>query len=374
MVVAIVVVTIQLLNAQSPNLINYQGVACDNTGTELANQEVTLKFTFLQGDIDGLPVYLEEHEVQTDEFGLFSINIGDGGASSTGDLSRVNWSSGPFFLKVDIDLTGNGSFLTLATTQLVSVPYSLYAERASVADSSALDRDTDPVNEIQNLSFERGQLSISNGNSVTVDVNDADSDPDNEIQQMSFDGENLVLRDPTGNEQSISLYSGISSRPGADFSFPQGILGEYVTITDPSYTVPQGRVLYVTASERLIELPGLSDVAYTAPNMPVFPSGTSLRNCNCSGFLVDDINLVEIQIFDFNSISEIVVPQDKVLVLKSGFDGFENVELVINGRTLRYERPNGIKSNDALLFTEGTTIELFTQDRGKVYTGYYIDN
>ena len=372
MVIAAIGLSSIMISAQAPSSINYQGVACDNSGAELTNQEVGLKFTILQGDISGLPVFLEEHEVQTDEFGLFTINIGDGGINSTGDLSQVDWSNGPFFLKVEMDLSQSGSFQTLSTMQLLSVPYALHAARATVADSSINDRDTDPLNEIQELSFENGNLTISGAN--TVAVNDDDPDPTNELQDISFDGSNIILRDPDGTERSVALFDALFSKPGASFDFPQGIVGEYITVDQQNYTVPTGQVFYVTASAQFIEMPSLSDVAYTAPNMPVFGPGTLLRNCNCSGFLVPDGNQVEEILLDFNSSNSIVVPNGRTLVLKSGFDGFENVELVINGRTRRYERPNGIKITKALIFSEGTLIELLSPDNGMIYTGYYIDN
>jgi hypothetical protein len=358
-----------MLQAQAPSLINYQGVACDNRGAELTNQEVGLKFTILQGDANGLPVFLEEHEVQTDEFGLFTIDIGNGGVSSTGELSRIDWSNGPYFLRVEMDVTQSGSFQTLATSRLLSVPYALHA---SLADSVLNDGDRDPFNEIQELSFADGTLSLSGANSIAI--NDDDADPTNELQDIAFDGTNIILRDPDGNERSVALFDGPFSRPGASFDFPQGIVGEYVTIVQQNFTVPPDRIFYVTASEQFLEMPALSDVAYPAPNMPVFGPGTLLRNCNCSGFLVPDDGQIQIEIFDFNSINSIVVPVDKALVLKSGFDGFENVELVVNGRTRRYERPNGIKITKALIFAAGTEIELMTPDNGLIYTGYYIDN
>jgi len=384
LVMAAFCLTCFTIYAQTPQMFNYQGVACDNTGAELANQEVGLKFTILQENPTGLPVYLEEHIVQTDEFGLFALNIGEGGVSATGDFSAIDWSNGTYFLKVEMDVNQSGSFQTLATTQLISVPYALFAERAALADSalfteratladSALnDQDPDPLNEIQELSFQNGTLSISGANSIAI--NDDDADPTNELQDILFDGSNIILRDPDGNERSISLYDGIFTRPGANFDFPQGIVGEYVTIDQQSYTVPAGQVFYVTSGERFIELPALSEEAYTAPNMPVFTPGTLLRNCNCSGFLVPDDNEIEEVVLNFSSLNAFVVPSGKTLVLKSGFDGFENVELVVNGRTTRYERPNGIKITKALIFTEGTQIELMTPDNGLIYTGYYIDN
>ncbi len=368
---------------QSPQLVTYQAVACDANGSELTDQSIGVRFTIIKDAPNGSPLYLEEHDITTDEFGLFVANIGDGGVSTTGDFTSIDWSAGTFFLKVELDVDGNGSYSTLANSQILSVPYAFYSDhaatsdsslRAAIADSTLNDFDRDPVNEIQNLDYTDGVLSISGGNSFALSVDDADSDPRNEIQTLSFDGDSLKLTAPDGSSNGFRLYDGYFSSPGADFSFPQGLIGQYVTIVDANYTVPMGKVLYLTAATRSIDAPAYSDVFFVAPSMPVFAPGTILRDCQCSGFLVDDEPKIQEIIIDFNSISTYVVPNGKTLVIKSGFNSLENLELVINDVSIRYESPNAIKSTMALIFEETTRIELFSPDRGRLYTGYLLNN
>ena len=71
------VISILLLNAtlcaQSPQAINYQGVARDNSGNVLINQNVSLRLSILSGSAVGAAVYVETHIQTTDGFGLFTL-------------------------------------------------------------------------------------------------------------------------------------------------------------------------------------------------------------------------------------------------------------------------------------------------------------
>ena len=84
--------------AQTPQAINYQGVARDNSGNVLANQMVSLKLSILSDSATGTAVYIETHVKTTDGFGLFSLKIGQGslvsGTFSTGYMpdSIMYWS------------------------------------------------------------------------------------------------------------------------------------------------------------------------------------------------------------------------------------------------------------------------------------------
>ncbi|MCB0755713.1 MAG: hypothetical protein H6602_03500 [Flavobacteriales bacterium] len=114
--------------AQAPQSINYQGVARDNGGNVLANQNVGLKFSIL--DNDGITVlYAEDWLATTNDFGLFNIQVGDGTVLS-GSFSGISWANGPYFLKVEMDPSGGTSYMNLGTSQLLSVPYALYAENS----------------------------------------------------------------------------------------------------------------------------------------------------------------------------------------------------------------------------------------------------
>ncbi len=119
-----------IITAQSPAGINYQAVARDANGELLKNQNIKVQFTILQGAnlSSASPVYTEEHSsVSTNQYGLFTLVIGNGTPSlGTDVLNSPSWGSNNQFLKVEID-AGSGYDL-VGETQLMSVPYALYAQ------------------------------------------------------------------------------------------------------------------------------------------------------------------------------------------------------------------------------------------------------
>ncbi len=114
------------LYGQTPQAMNYQAVARDGS-TVLANQTLDVQFSILIG---GVSIFQEVHSVTTNDYGLFTTVIGNGSLVS-GAFDAINWADGDFNLKVEID-TGTG-FTNMGTTKLVSVPYSLFADKADMA-------------------------------------------------------------------------------------------------------------------------------------------------------------------------------------------------------------------------------------------------
>jgi hypothetical protein len=112
-----------LLNAQD-RIFNYKALITDN-GNPLANQDVTIRFTILNGATTN--VYQEENLATTDENGIVSVGLG-AGMNTSGDFSAINWGDGSYYLKVEID-TGNG-FLDFGTNEFLSVPYAKHAYKA----------------------------------------------------------------------------------------------------------------------------------------------------------------------------------------------------------------------------------------------------
>lgn len=116
-----------LVLAQSPLLINYQGVARDNASNPLQNQNISLRLTLHQGSPTGSAAYQELHLTSTNGLGLFTLQIGNGIVLS-GSMATVDWSLGPYYLQTELDANGGSNFSDMGTSQLVSTPYALYAE------------------------------------------------------------------------------------------------------------------------------------------------------------------------------------------------------------------------------------------------------
>jgi hypothetical protein len=118
--------------AQTPQKFNYQAVARNSSGNVLANQNVRIRLTVLDGGPSGTNVYSESHPLTTNSFGLFTAEIGGGNVES-GSFAGINWSTGSKYIKVEIDPSGGTNYTDLGTSQLLSVPYALYAAAAAGA-------------------------------------------------------------------------------------------------------------------------------------------------------------------------------------------------------------------------------------------------
>jgi hypothetical protein len=208
------------MKAQIPQTFKYQTAIRDNSGNLLANKLIALKISILRTSASGILVYSESHNVSTTDFGIANINIGNGTVIQ-GNFNQIDWGNGPYFLKTELDVNNGNNFLFMGTTQLLSVPYALYAAKSANAEN---DFDKDSLNEVQqiglngnqlqltksggtvnldkyidntdsqSLSLQGNTLSISRGNSIILSgVVDLDSDPTNELQSLSTNKDTLRL-------------------------------------------------------------------------------------------------------------------------------------------------------------------------------------
>lgn len=112
--------------AQAPARFNYQGVARDGGGNALAAQPVSLRISILDGSSSGPVLYKETQSITTNAYGLFNVQIG-GGTVVSGDITAIDWSAADRFIKVEMDPAGGSSYTDLGASQLLSVPYAMYA-------------------------------------------------------------------------------------------------------------------------------------------------------------------------------------------------------------------------------------------------------
>ena len=111
---------------QAPEALKYQAVVRDAGGVILTNQAVGYQLTILQGSPSGTAVYSETFSPTANGYGLVNLEIGTG--TTTDDFTLIDWANGPFFMETAADVTGGTSYVVMGTSQLVSVPYALYAK------------------------------------------------------------------------------------------------------------------------------------------------------------------------------------------------------------------------------------------------------
>lgn len=143
---------VNLLYSQAPGAFSYQAVARDADGAIIANENVTLEIEVIKNAIDGESVYKESHSLTTPSSGIISVYVGKGSVLS-GNFNSIDWSTGSYFLKTYF----NG--IEMGTSQIMSVPYALYAQHAETVEK-----------ESQVLSLEGNILSISGGNSIELPI------------------------------------------------------------------------------------------------------------------------------------------------------------------------------------------------------------
>ena len=106
-----------------PRGMKYQAVARDLTGAVLANQEIALKINLTSPQTKGgLVHYSETHTVMTNQFGLFTLTVGEGKVGN-GGFASIPWSSEDIWMEVAIRDKGKSSFASLSSSKLLAVPY-----------------------------------------------------------------------------------------------------------------------------------------------------------------------------------------------------------------------------------------------------------
>lgn len=123
--------------AQAPEAFKYQAVIRDASNTILNNQAVGVELTILQGSATGTAVYTETFAPTTNSYGLVNLEIGTG--TTVDDFSAIDWANGPYFMETAIDVNGGTSYLTMGTSELLSVPYALYAANGGKWDENGAD-------------------------------------------------------------------------------------------------------------------------------------------------------------------------------------------------------------------------------------------
>ena len=170
-----------------PNSFNYQAVITADDGTPVSNHDITVEVSILQGhdcENGSCPTLLwqELHSPKTNDFGSFSIEIGDNNAINTtaGSLAKysdIDWldtKDGFYYMRVRVDF-GEATYLNgmtdLGTSKFSAVPYAL---AATSAESAKTAESVQPVNgKIGNKFAELSDVAITEPKANQILVYDA---------------------------------------------------------------------------------------------------------------------------------------------------------------------------------------------------------
>jgi uncharacterized protein (TIGR02145 family) len=111
-------------------------------GRPVTNAPVGIKVSILQGTIDGSLVYSETHTIMSNTNGLVTFVIGQGTVLG-GVFANIDWTNGPYFIKTEMDPSGDANYSITGASQMLSVPYALHSATAETL--SVPITESDPI-------------------------------------------------------------------------------------------------------------------------------------------------------------------------------------------------------------------------------------
>lgn len=212
--------------AQIPMGLNYQAIAWDKNNLPKANQTITVTINILKGPNASTDVeFTEIHTAKTNELGLFTLTIG---SNNPQGFQQINWAAIPKYLHVIVD--GNPS----NPTPMLSVPYAMYAENTTLKAGSGI---------------------AVNGNTIS-NTGDGDSDPRNELQELSIEGDRLKLSGDGGAVELSKLTKTSYKILSNGFSFdPITIAAD---LPGMNITIPEDGI-YAVHGSTFLSIPANSD-------------------------------------------------------------------------------------------------------------------
>ncbi len=226
--------------SQAPQYLNYQAIARNGAGT-IVTTPIGIKFEILQGSSLGTVVYEETHNITPSSAGVFTAAIGNG-AIVTGSFPTINWANSPYFIRVSIDPAGGTSYSTVGTSQLLSVPYALYAETTGNSQT------------------------FTAGNGITINSGTITNSAPNQTVNISGAG-------VTGSYPNYTVSSSATTTAGNGISIISGTItntapDQTVTISGATGTYPN---FTVTSTPPTTITPGNSNISVTGadPNFTI---------------------------------------------------------------------------------------------------------
>jgi Chaperone of endosialidase len=254
------------LHAQTvPQGFNYQSVIRNADGTPAGNQTLQMLFAVRSGAANGQIVYAERQTLNSDEFGLVNHIVGQGSPLPNNDFTIINWGGGPKFLTVSVETAPN-VFDEVGSTQLMSVPFALYALSSASGGGGGTGDDWGAQTVITDTSLKGSGLG---GNPLGLAQQNAQAG-----QVLKWDGnkwtpQNDAIGNNTGTVSQIVTTNGIIGGPitttGTIGLSNTGVIpGTYGSASQvPIITIDaQGRISSV--SEVIVSPGGGSNVTLTS--------------------------------------------------------------------------------------------------------------
>lgn len=191
----------ECLYAQAPQAFSFQAVARNKSGEVMKKQLLELQISILADNANGAVIYREIHTTTTSDAGVLSLQIGKG-QSLQGEFAKIDWASGKAFF-LHTELTLNSEKIDLGTSQILSVPYALYAARSGEKHDLVLK---DGV-----LSIKGGGTSVTLPTSTIIGGGGGNNDGSclwtrEELATATYTG-SMALKSAIGKYQYLKAYT-----------------------------------------------------------------------------------------------------------------------------------------------------------------------
>jgi hypothetical protein len=177
--IIIILTTFNLIS--QPDYINFQSVLRDTDNKLVVDKPISLRISLLKNSDVGSILYRESHSIITNSNGIATIQIGSGNRD-IGNYFDIEWSKDNVYVRVEIDINNTGIYSVVGTTQLLTVPYALFAKHSrSSANYIAGDgieienniiTNTKPNQEINIIGIDGIEVSGSYPNFVIKDTSE----------------------------------------------------------------------------------------------------------------------------------------------------------------------------------------------------------
>jgi len=206
----------QKAGAQMPEKMSYQAVIRNSSDQLVANTNIGMQISILQGSLTGKAVYVEQQTTSANANGLVSIEIG-GGTVISGSFTAIDWASGTYYIKTETDPAGGTNYTITGTSQILSVPYALYAKKAETTEIFNITGDENVFsgwdkNEEDDFN---GQYASLTGKPAFAEVATSGSYADLLNKPSLFDGtwSSLTGKPTFAAIATSGLYSDLQSKP-----------------------------------------------------------------------------------------------------------------------------------------------------------------
>ncbi len=242
--------------AQVPQAFKYQTILRNASGEILANQAVSLRLSILQGSETGVAVYTETWDKTTNAFGLIVLNVGEG--TSSDDFAGIEWGAELYYLKAEIDQTGGTNYTDAGSSQLLSVPYALYA------GSSANSAESPWQQNGSSIYYNAGNVGIGTSSPNKKLVIKATSNNDTLMEILDKDGNPLMVITPQLTKFNIIKENASAAGTSGGFA-----VGRYALAKDGKSVENNNLLLVTSDSTRVYTIQETAGAAGTSGGFAV---------------------------------------------------------------------------------------------------------